>query len=168
MSDYPSVRPHGTTRFTRETFTWIWRFEYYAKISPENFSLIKIWQEKQVFYIMTCAFMLVTRWILRMGNVLDQSCREYQNTHFMFNKAFKNCAVWNIMRKHIAELGMPQTTIWCKHISCWWLRLQTHSEYVTLSAFPRQQELRESASVLPYRTIPALLYSSTSTFTDLY
>ena len=33
-----------------------------------------------------CTFMIISRWILlRMRNVSDKSCRENQNTHFMFN-----------------------------------------------------------------------------------
>jgi len=33
-----------------------------------------------------CTFMIVSRWmLLRMWNDSDISCRENQNTHFMFN-----------------------------------------------------------------------------------
>jgi hypothetical protein len=41
------------------------------------------------------------RILLRMRNVSDKSCREKQNTHFMFNNIFffKNRAVYEIMRK---------------------------------------------------------------------
>jgi hypothetical protein len=36
----------------------------------------------------------------------------------------------------------------------------THSEYVILIAFPRQQCFRERASILRYTTLPVLLASS--------
>ena len=36
-----------------------------------------------------CTFMIISRWILlRTRNVSDKSCRENQNTHFMFNNFF--------------------------------------------------------------------------------
>jgi hypothetical protein len=36
-----------------------------------------------------CTFMMVSCWILlRIRNVLDKSCKENQNTHFMFSNFF--------------------------------------------------------------------------------
>jgi hypothetical protein len=44
-----------------------------------------------------------------MGNVLDKSCRENQNTHFMFNNFFsENCTVYEIMSKNWVETEGPQ------------------------------------------------------------
>jgi hypothetical protein len=56
--------------------------------------------------------MTVSRQIrLRMRNVLDKSCRENQNTHFMINNFFfGNSAVYEIMWKNIVELEEPQMT----------------------------------------------------------
>jgi len=34
------------------------------------------------------AFMITSHSVLRMRNVADKSCRENQNTHFMFNNIF--------------------------------------------------------------------------------
>jgi len=49
-------------------------------------------------------------------------------------------------------------TICSIRIACWTLKAtDTFSEYVTLIAFPRQQWLRERASMLCYSTLPALL-----------
>ena len=46
-----------------------------------------------------------------MGNVLDKSCRENQNTHFMFNNFFfENRAVYDIMSKNMVESEGPQMT----------------------------------------------------------
>jgi len=59
-------------------------------------------------------FMPISRWIpLRMRNVSDKSCRENQNTHFMFNNLFfpENRAVYEIMWKIIAEPDIPRMTI---------------------------------------------------------
>jgi len=47
-----------------------------------------------------------------MRNVSDKSCRENQNTQFVFsNPFFENRAVYEIMWKNTAERGRPQTTI---------------------------------------------------------
>ena len=46
-----------------------------------------------------------------MGNVLDQRCRENQNTHFMFNNFFpKNRTVYQIMSKNVVGTEVPQMT----------------------------------------------------------
>jgi hypothetical protein len=46
-----------------------------------------------------CTFMIISRSVLRrMRNVSDKSCRENQNTHFMFNNFFffrKSCRLWD-------------------------------------------------------------------------
>ena len=45
-------------------------------------------------------FMVVSRWILlRMRNVSDKSCREDQNTHFIFNTFSKNCTIYKTVWK---------------------------------------------------------------------
>jgi hypothetical protein len=49
--------------------------------------------------------------LLRMRNASDKSCREPQNTHFMFDNFFYgNCAVYTIMWKNMVEPGRPQMT----------------------------------------------------------
>jgi len=41
----------------------------------------------------TNSHFLVSRSVLlRMRNIFDESCREYQNTHFMFNNLFQKIA----------------------------------------------------------------------------
>jgi len=55
------------------------------------------------------------------------------------------------MWKHIVERGRPQMTIWRMRIACWITRVtNTHSQYVTLIAFPLQNWLHERASMLRY------------------
>jgi hypothetical protein len=47
-----------------------------------------------------------------MKNVSDKSCREYQNTHFTFNKFFtENRAIYEIMWKGMVEPDRPHMTI---------------------------------------------------------
>ena len=67
-----------------------------------------------------------------MINVSDKSCREAQNTHFMFNSFFffENRAVYEIMRKNKVELDRPQMT-WTMRIACSIPKAtNTHSDYV--------------------------------------
>jgi hypothetical protein len=92
-------------------------------------------------------FMIISRLILRrMRNVSDESCRENQNailrsvTFFLFfeNRALNEINVEKILysRNGACALHTGQ------------LRLQdTHSEYVTIFAFPVQQCLHERASM---------------------
>ena len=69
----------------------------------------------------------------------------------MFYNFFFNFAVYEIMWKDIAGAGRPQMTICCMRIACWIPKATNRfSEYVTLIAFPLQQWLHESASMLRY------------------
>ena len=46
-----------------------------------------------------------------MRNVLDESCRETQNTHFTFNNFFpENRTVYEITPKNVGETEGPQMT----------------------------------------------------------
>ena len=58
-----------------------------------------------------------------MGNSLDISCRENQNTHFMFNNSPsppENRAVYYIMSKNVETEGATNdVTIWRIHVACW-------------------------------------------------
>ena len=55
-------------------------------------------------------FVVISRWILRrMRNVLDKSCRENENTFYVFRE---NLAVCEIMWKNIVEQDMPHMITW--------------------------------------------------------
>ena len=73
-----------------------------------------------------------------MRNVSDKSCRENQNTHFMFNNfIFENLAVYEVMWKNIVQPERKQMTLWHMRVACWTPKAtNTHSEYVTIIAFP--------------------------------
>jgi len=88
--------------------------------------------------------------LVRMKNISNKTCRENQNTHFVFSDFFfENRAVYKITWKNIVERGRPQMTIWRIRIACWVTKAtNTHSEYVILIAFPLQQWLQERASTL--------------------
>jgi hypothetical protein len=57
---------------------------------------------------------------------------------------FENRAVCEIMWKGMVESYRQQMTIWRMRIACWIPKAtDTHSEYVTLIAFPLQRWLHE-------------------------
>ena len=70
----------------------------------------------------------------------------------MFGNFFsENRDVYEIMWDNIVEPGRPQMTVWCKNFACWIPKAtDTHSEYVTLIAFPLQQWLHEHAWMSRY------------------
>ena len=93
-------------------------------------------------------FMIIPRsFLLGIRNISDKSCRENQNTHFVFsNIIFLNRAVYEIMWKNIVERGRPQMTIWRMCIACWITKAtNTNSEYAILIAFPQKKWLHELA-----------------------
>jgi hypothetical protein len=56
-------------------------------------------------------FMIISRSILRMRNVSDESCRENQHTHIMFTNFSKDRAVYEITWKNVVELDRSWMTI---------------------------------------------------------
>jgi hypothetical protein len=93
-------------------------------------------------------FLLNYSW---MRNVLDESCREKQNTHFMFGNFFSE----NVRFGQTTDVNIKR----CIRIACWITKAtDTHSEYVILIAFPRQHWLGERASMLNYTYISCLIF----------
>jgi hypothetical protein len=78
-----------------------------------------------------------------MRNVSDESCRENQNTHVVFNSFFfffENRAVDDMMWKNILHPDRPQMTKRRVCIVCCIPKAtNTQSEYVIFIAFPLQQ-----------------------------
>jgi len=66
------------------------------------------------------------------------------------------------MRKRFKDILEPDTsevTIWRMRVACWISNtIDTHSEYVILIAFPLQQWLRESATLLNYSYLACLVF----------
>ena len=85
-----------------------------------------------------------------MGNVLDTVCRE---NHISCSMMFfpENRAVYEITLKNtvLASETTDDNKIRSMHIA-WWIpkATDTHSEYVILIAFSRQQWLRERPAML--------------------
>jgi hypothetical protein len=110
-------------------------------------------------------FYSISQWILlRMRNVSDSSCRENQNTHFMFdNFSLKIVSLWDNVEKYVrAREATDDNIIWHMCFACWVTKAtDTHIEYLILVAFPRQQWLLEHVSMLCYTCIACLVFYCT-------
>ena len=102
----------------------------------------------------------------------DKSCRDNQNTHFVFHNVFfspENRAVYEIRWKNVAQPVRPQMTIRRMRIVCWIPKAtNTHSQYVLLIGFPLQQWLHESASMLRLYIHWLFCYKRNGVFTVRY
>jgi len=87
MTVHPYIRPHGKTWLPLDGLSWNFIFKYFKKkLCPQNSSFMKIFQNNEHFTWRPKYILTTSRSFLRKtGNVSDKSCRENQNTHFMFN-----------------------------------------------------------------------------------
>ena len=127
----------------------IWGF--FGKLS-RNSSFIKIGQEKRALYMKLNIhfWSYLSHFFLEWENFQKKSCR-VNKTHILSSATFffENLAVYEIMWKNIVQRDRPHMKIRRMGIAGWITKAtNTHSEYVTLIAFPSQQCLQESASVL--------------------
>jgi hypothetical protein len=97
-------------------------------------------------------FVIISRCIIfRIRSVSYKSCRENQNTHFVFGNFLPKIVpfmrrgkIWYSNRQ-LRDDNIKQRMC----TACWVAQATgTHSEFVTLTAFPRQQWLCERASLL--------------------
>ena len=75
-------------------------------------------------------------------------------THILCSVTFshENRAVYEIMWKNIVHPDRPQMKIWRTNIACWIPKAtNTHSQYVTLTAYPPQQWLHEHVLMLRFK-----------------
>ena len=106
-----------------------------------------------------CKFMIIScQILLRIRNVLDETCTENQYTHFIFNKHFLNCVTYKIMWKNSVQQGRTQMTIWHMCFACLIpTATNTHSEYVILTDCPQIPWLHKHTSMLHYMYIACLV-----------
>jgi hypothetical protein len=90
----------------------------------------------------TCVHLYLSQLPLELE--IFQTNVEKIKTHMLLNNFFPK-VVW----KNMVEADRPQMTIWRMRFACWVTKAtDTRSEYAILIAFPRQQWLRERASML--------------------
>jgi len=107
--------------------------------------------------------MVISGWILlRMRNISDKSCKEDKNAHILYLIIFlfwKSCSLSGSVEK----IRYSQTGRMGSHAPCMlrnWGYRHTHSEYVILIAFTRQQWLCECASMLRDITLSVFFFIS--------
>ena len=113
-----------------------------------------------------------------MGNVLDKSCRENENTFYVQWLLFRKLhRLWDNVEKFSGDQGVTNDiTIWRIRVACWFSKAictythanahapgypharihaqaRTHNQYVILIAFSQQQWFRERTSMLRYTYI---------------
>jgi hypothetical protein len=103
-------------------------------------------------------FVTISRWILlRMRNVSNKSCRENQNTYFMFSNFFPRVVpfmtMWEICAEDIEAVDNMVTARGILISKA--TRSQAHTPTYVV-AFPRQQWFRESALVLRHTYVPSI------------
>jgi hypothetical protein len=100
-----------------------------------------------------------------MRNVSDTSCRENQNTHFVFSNFFsENRAFMRKRGKNITKRGRPQVTIWRMCIVCWMLKTtNTHTQVVQYwLPFHSNNGRKNAPQCYVIRTLPVLFLTVTS------
>ena len=100
-----------------------------------------------------------TSWILlRLRNVSNKICREYDSTHFMFNNPPPriSCRLWDNVEKYGAAGPATDNNIMQrKRFACWIPKAtNTNLQYVLLISFARQPWFGERASILRHSTLP--------------
>jgi hypothetical protein len=132
-------------------FRQIWFFENFPRKFKFHLSLAKI---TGTLHEDICTFMVISCWILLgMENLSDKSCRENQNTNFMFKEFFReSCRLWDHVEKYCtAGQATDDNITWRMRIS--WritkVRTPTHKhtfcfvEYYLLGISPAS-EISES------------------------
>jgi len=157
MSVRPSVRPQiwnnsaSTERIFMKFCIWVFF---------ENSSFIKIWQEWPVHYTedQYTFFTIPHSLLLIITHVSDTSCKENQNTQFVFNDFFsrKSCCLWDNVES-IVEPDRLQMAICRKRITCCIPKATNTLRICNIYAFPLQQWSHEGASVLRYTCTACLV-----------
>jgi hypothetical protein len=107
-----------------------------------------------------CTLVIISHWILRMRDVLYQSCKQNQNTHFMFSNFIrKSCRLSDNVEKYgTAGLVTDNSIIRRMRIACSITKAtDIHSEYVMPFFFKARTVTRMRPSVTYIRTLPVVL-----------
>jgi hypothetical protein len=151
MSVSLSVYPPGTTRLPLDGCSWNLVFEYFSKTCRETSSFIKIWQEYRALCVKTPVHLwylaqFFLEWDMVETNVVENIKTHISSSIIIFRKPYH---LWyNVEKYGRARQDIDDSTIWRMCFE-WWVTkaTDTHSVYVILIAYPRQQWSRERASI---------------------
>ena len=110
----PSICPHGRIQFLLERFWWHLMFEFLSPKDVEKIKVSLISEKHNVYFVWRLfTFISICRWILvRMRNIWNKSCRENQNTYFVFSNYFlESRTVEEITWKNVVEPEGPRVII---------------------------------------------------------
>jgi hypothetical protein len=109
--------------------------------------------------------MIICRWTrLRVRNVSDKVAEKIKHILCLITFSRKSCSLWHVKKYGRARQAIDDNMIPRMRFACWITNATyTHWEYVILTAFPRQQWLRERASLLHYTYISSFVYLNNST-----
>jgi hypothetical protein len=101
------------------------------------------------------------RTILKMRNLSDRSCRENQNTYFMFNNFFffrKSCLLWDNLEEFCSVgQNIDRNIIRRMRLACW-ISLQTHTQNMQYSLlFHGSNGYANASQFYLIRTLPVFL-----------
>ena len=151
-------------------FNEIWYLSIFQKFAKKIQISLKLTRIMGTLHKDLWTFMTVYHWILlRKRNVSGKNYSENQNTHFIFSNFFfffwKSFCLWNNVEKYgTAGQATDDNMIWHMHFACWITNVtDTHSQYVTLTAFPWQQWLHKHASCYITCILPLLFYLNSTT-----
>jgi len=135
-------------------------FEHFSKNLSRKFKLH--WNLTWItgtLHINVCTF-TTTRWFFCEKCFRQKSCRKNPNTHLVFNDLYSE----NLEEYDTSRQATDNNIAWHMHFACWIRQeyaqgknMHTHPEYAILTAFPRQQRLRERSPMLRYTYIACLV-----------
>ena len=138
-----SVRPHGTTRPPRNTFSCNFVFEYFSKICPEISSFIKNLPIITALYMKTNKhFWSYLTHLFLEWETFHTDFVEDIKTHILCSITLfrKSCRLWDNVEKYYTTGQATDDNIRPRRFACYITKaINTHSEFVILIAFPRQQ-----------------------------
>ena len=94
---------HGASHIKIDT--WVFLKKIVQKIQTST----KFWEEYRVLYMQTnqCVFVIVSRWILKMKNVSDKRCGEFQTRIYWSLMFFwKSYRLWDNVEEYGREGGV--------------------------------------------------------------
>ena len=157
-----SVHLDGRMWLSLDGLSWDLIFEYFFKSVKHIHVSVKSDRNNRYFTWSLRTLMTISP-TSQKRNVSDKSCRENQNTHFMFSNFFPKIVLFTrLLKKYCTvEQTTDDNIIWGMHFACWITKAtNTHSEYAILIAFVWEQWLHEHTSVLHHVNIQCLSCSS--------
>jgi hypothetical protein len=130
-------------------------------IRPQNSSLFQIWRKQRVLYMKTCVHLWQSLAEFLQWKMFQTKVVEEIKTHILRTITFprKSCRLWHNVGKCDRVTQAPDGNIVLRmRFACWIPKpTDTYSEYVILIVFPRQQWLRDRATMLRNQCIAYLV-----------